>query len=100
MAKLPTATFPVGKSKLTETVIDSVHDLKQDSVHDLKQEHVETVSKDGTEYAIVKSEIDNNIDSAPMLEDGREVKVEFTCEMCSETFTNRSDLLIHVPIHI
>jgi hypothetical protein len=100
MAKLPTATFPGGKSKFTETVIDSVHDLKQGSVQDLKQERVESVSKDGNECAIVKSENGHNIESAAVLEDGREVKVEFTCEMCSETFTNRSDLLIHVPIHI
>jgi hypothetical protein len=92
MAKLPTATFPGGKSKFTETVIDSVQDLKQ--------EHVESVSKDGNECAIVKLESDHNIESTAVLEDGREVKVEFTCEMCSETFTNRSDLLIHVPIHI
>lgn len=28
------------------------------------------------------------------------VKTEYKCEICSETFTKRSDLLIHVPIHI
>lgn len=92
MAKLPTATFPVGKPKLTEAVVDSVQDLKQ--------ENVESVSKDGNECTIVKTESDNNVDTSTLLEDEREVKVEFTCEMCSETFTNRSDLLIHVPVHI
>lgn len=28
------------------------------------------------------------------------IKVEYTCEMCSETFHKRSELLVHVPIHI
>jgi hypothetical protein len=78
---------------LTETPVDTEQDMKQ--------ENVDPVSKDETGSATVKSEIDNNIiPSSALLEDGNEVKVEFTCEMCSETFTKRSELLIHVPIHI
>lgn len=93
MAKLPAATFPIRKSELSETPVDTEQDMKQ--------ENVDPVSKDETGSATVKSEIDNNIiPSSALLEDGNEVKVEFTCEMCSETFTKRSELLIHVPIHI
>lgn len=93
MVKLQTATFPVRKSKFTKTVTDTEHGLKQ--------ENIECVSKDENGSATVKSESDNNITaSSALLEDGKEVKVEFTCEMCSETFTKRSELLIHVPIHI
>lgn len=93
MAKLQTAIFPVGKPKLTKTVIDAEGGVNQ--------ENVDSVSKDENGSATVKSENDDNIiASSALLEDGKEVKVEFTCEMCSETFTKRSELLIHVPIHI
>jgi hypothetical protein len=92
MAKLPTATFPARKSKLIETVTDSIHDMRQ--------ENVESVSKGGDINTTIKVEGDNDVASTTLLEDGKEVKVEFTCEMCSETFTKRSELLIHVPIHI
>lgn len=93
MAKLSTATFPARKSKLVETVMGTVHGMKQ--------ENVESVSKDGDINTTVKVEGNNDdVASSALLEDGKELKCEFTCEMCSETFTKRSELLIHVPIHI
>jgi len=92
MAKLPSATFPARKSKLVETVMDTVHGMKQ--------ENVESVSKDGINTTVKVEGNNDDVASAALLEDGNELKCEFTCEMCSETFTKRSELLIHVPIHI
>lgn len=93
MAKLPSATFPARKSKLVETVMDSVRGMKQETV--------ESVSADGNINTTVKVEGNSDdVASTALLEEGNGVKSEFKCEMCSETFTKRSELLIHVPIHI
>ncbi|XP_069691223.1 zinc finger protein 135-like isoform X2 [Periplaneta americana] len=93
MAKLPAATFPATKSKVAKNVTDSKLSTKR--------ENNKTVSSEENHSVSVKSESDrNNPVPSKVLEDEKEVKVEFTCEMCSETFTKRSELLVHVPIHI
>ncbi|PSN38696.1 hypothetical protein C0J52_17288 [Blattella germanica] len=84
MSKLPTATFP-GKSKNAD--------------QEIRQENSES-NKEENKNESVKSHSDKVIPSSNAVEGRKEVKVEFTCEMCSETFTKRSELLIHVPIHI
>ncbi|KAJ9596451.1 hypothetical protein L9F63_012535, partial [Diploptera punctata] len=83
MSKLPTATFP-GKSKTSE------RNASKEKVESKKEDKQNTVVRSENSKVVLPSNLDSN----------KEVKVEFTCEMCSETFTKRSELLIHVPIHI
>ena len=83
MSKLPTATFP-GKSKTSD------HNTNKDKVESKKEEKLNVTTKSN----------DKVVPSSNVEGSDKDVKVEFTCEMCSETFTKRSELLVHVPIHI
>ncbi|XP_049776647.1 zinc finger protein 16 isoform X2 [Schistocerca cancellata] len=86
MAKLEVARFPnatkadASCEKVVRNNLKTTNDIKEP-----KQSIFELVSNAG-----MLSDSD---------EDG-DMKVEYTCEMCSETFTKRSELLVHVPIHI
>nr|CAD7429062.1 unnamed protein product [Timema monikensis] len=83
MSKLSPAVFPDGSPEMSK-VVDSEPALDHAAKRNVENgvEHLE----DFAAFAsfTIKTEPTNN----------------FRCEMCSKTFLNRSELLVHVPIHI
>ncbi|KAK7793275.1 hypothetical protein R5R35_006773 [Gryllus longicercus] len=99
MAKLQTARFP-NSPKASGGKAKPKAALKQRQSPNIKgsPKAAENVVNDSVPEAAPPQP--SAVSSATEQAGGHEVKVEFTCEMCSETFTKRSELLVHVPIHI
>lgn len=102
--RLPTATFP--SSIKHEPEADIAADLR--AIQDIDQSSPDDVSMVSSGHRTMKSEpIDDDNEDTPL-----NVKIEmddmlsssrdrsFSCEMCSESFGVREDLLAHVHTHI
>ncbi|XP_067013708.1 zinc finger protein 420 isoform X2 [Anabrus simplex] len=109
MAKVQTAKFPVDDkpSKVNMGRPRSRKGAAGRSRRGTRKVPIQSRTKASSNNAPASSSASTAVATAPAVtspdpEDGKDaaIKVEYTCEMCSETFTRRSELLVHVPIHI